>query len=331
MLKHLPQNTLAYLHALFQKCWTSGEMPNIWKHSIVIPIHKQGKPKSDKNSYRPIALTSHVCKLMEKVVLNRLDHYCEKEGVIPKNQAGFRKGRSTIEHLVKLTTQVKQQFARRKNIIATFFDVKKAYDQVWHYKLLQKLKTHNKTGGMFDYIKTFLSNRHIQVRVGNTYSEPRDLHMGLPQGSVISPILFNILIADLPNSLSKDAILAQYADDICMWMRVTMKRTTSKRTLNHIKRLYQNELNKINTFMVDNGLTLSLEKTNILLFDSGSNAIDLPVFTLNKARKSLNVLKIISKQNGAKTQKLSYILLNLLFVQGSPMHKKCSLVHLNIC
>ena len=70
MLKHLPENTLAYLHALFQKCWMSGEMPNIWKHSIVIPIHKQGKQKSDKNSNRPIALTYHVYKLMEKVVLN---------------------------------------------------------------------------------------------------------------------------------------------------------------------------------------------------------------------------------------------------------------------
>eukprot|EP00745_Piridium_sociabile_P017582 TRINITY_DN26378_c0_g1_i1.p1 TRINITY_DN26378_c0_g1~~TRINITY_DN26378_c0_g1_i1.p1 ORF type:complete len:149 (+),score=6.34 TRINITY_DN26378_c0_g1_i1:102-548(+) len=125
MLRHLPANVIYFLHSFLQKCWSDGDIPLIWKHSIIVPIHKQGKPRTDKNSYRPIALTSHTCKLMEKVVLNRLTHYCEKYKVIPDNQAGFRKGRCTTDHLVKLTTQVKQQFARRKHIIATFFTSEK--------------------------------------------------------------------------------------------------------------------------------------------------------------------------------------------------------------
>ena len=72
-----------------------GNMPLIWNSSIVVPIHKQGKPKNEASSYRPIALTSHVCKLIEKIILTRLTHYCEKNNVIPTNQAGFRKGRCT--------------------------------------------------------------------------------------------------------------------------------------------------------------------------------------------------------------------------------------------
>ena len=328
MLCHLPHNMTDFLHRFFQKCWNEGAIPDIWKRSIVVPIHKKGKPKTDKNSYRPIALTSHTCKLMEKIILNRLNHHCERYKVIPVNQAGFRKGRSTIDHLVKLTTQVKQQFARRKNILATFFDIKKAYDQVWHHRLLTKIKNIGISGNMYNYLMSFLSNRSIVVRVGGSYSNAKQLQMGLPQGSVIAPILFNILIADLPKDLSKESVLAQFADDICLWMKVTMKRKTPTRTINHTKKIYQCELDKINNFMLENGLTLSLEKTNIMLFNSGSDPEKLPSFMidgtqlkyvqsvkflgvfltsklswnshidyiLNKARKSINFLKIISKQ-----------------------------------
>ena len=328
MLRHLPTNVVTFLHLFMSKCWKEGNIPLVWKHSIVVPIYKQGKPRSDKDSYRPIALTSHPCKVMEKIILNRLIHHCEKYKILPLNQAGFRKGRSTNDHLVKLTTHVKQQFARRKNVLATFFDVRKAYDQVWHNRLLRKLEKFGVTGSMYNYISNFLADRNIQVRIGNSYSKPRLLQMGLPQGSVISPILFNILIADLPLGLSKDTILAQFADDICLWMKVTMKRKTPKRALNYTKKVYQRELDKISNYMLENGLSLSLEKTHIMLFNSGLDPENLPKFTidgavikytqmvkflgvyltskltwnyhieyiLNKARKSLNFLKIVSKQ-----------------------------------
>ena len=91
-----------------------------WKNSIVVPLLKSGKSEYDKTNYRPIALTSHTCKLMEKIVLNRMTQFCEKNKIIPLNQAGFQKGRSAIEHLVKLSTHIKRQFARRKSVLATF-------------------------------------------------------------------------------------------------------------------------------------------------------------------------------------------------------------------
>ena len=329
MLKHLPDNWIVLLQEIFKKCWEDGCFPSVWRKSIIVPISKQGKPKSDKNSYRPIALTSHTCKLMEKIILNRLHYFCEKNHIIPVIQAGFRKGRSTTDHLVKLTTQIKHQFARRQNVLATFFDIKKAYDQVWHSRLLYKLKTIGISGKMYNYVKNFLSDRTIQVKIGTTYSSEKSLDMGIPQGSVMAPILFNILMHDLTKKLSSKVTLLQYADDICMWANVNIKSKTNLRTINYIKKVYQCELDKLNVYIVSNGLQFSVEKTKMIFFSPGSNPTNLPVFKLDgesleykqmvkflgihltsklnwnihiehmitKARKSLNFLKIISKQS----------------------------------
>ena len=97
---------------------------------------------------------SHAGKIMKKIILKQLLHYCEKEkkeGIIPVNQAGFRKGRCTTDHLVKLTSHIKKQYSRRKSTLATFFYVKKAYNSVWHARLLYKLKNIGITGMMFQY------------------------------------------------------------------------------------------------------------------------------------------------------------------------------------
>ena len=207
-------------------------MPSYWKQTIVVPVLKPGKCNTDLKNYRPIALTSHVCKLMEKIIVQRLLHYCEKNSIIPVNQAGFRKGRSTVELLTKLTTDIKGQFARRKCILATFFDITKAYDQVWHSRLLFKLKSIGLTGHVYNYVKCLLENRVIQTRIGNVYSTKRTLQMGIPQGSVLAPLLFVILMNDLPSRISKVVTLVQYADDLCMWMPVNMKKNTPSRSIN---------------------------------------------------------------------------------------------------
>ena len=105
--------------------WLNETLPSIWKQSVIIPILKQGKPKSAIANYRPNTLISHAGMIMEKIILKRLLHYCEKkikntnkikkEGIIPVNQAGFRKGGCTTDHLVKITSHIKKQFSRRKS------------------------------------------------------------------------------------------------------------------------------------------------------------------------------------------------------------------------
>ena len=121
LLNNLPLKWMKYLLSLFQKCWQNGIVPKIWKVSIIVPILKAGKSRSDIASYRPIALTSHTSKLMEKIILNRLVYFCDKNDIIPGNQAGFRKGRSITDHLVKLSTNIKQQFSKKKGYFSNIF------------------------------------------------------------------------------------------------------------------------------------------------------------------------------------------------------------------
>ena len=327
MLVNLPPNAKIFLLKFFQKCWKLNTFPNIWKESIVIPIHKQGKPKTDLKNYRPIALTSHTCKLFERIILKRLTQFCNKNNIIPTNQAGFTKNRSSTEHLIKLTTQIKHQFARRQSILATFFDIQKAYDQVWHFRLIQKLHNIGLSGNIIQFIKNLIHQRKMITKVGNSYSTSRTLSMGLPQGSILSPILFNILTYDLPEVISTDTTIVQYADDICMWMKVNLKKHSKKRVIKFIKNTYQKNLDKLENFMTSNGLTISTEKTNLMLFNAGTQPTSLPLFTLyntpleyknntkflgltlssklswslhienilTKARKNLNVIKILRK------------------------------------
>ena len=229
--------------------------------------------------------------------------------------------------MVKLSTNIKQQFAKRKGILATFFDVQKAYDQVWHFRLFQKLNKIGLSGNIFFFIRNLLSNRQVIAKVGNSFSTSRYLTMGLPQGSILSPILFNILTHDLTDIATSDVTIVQYADDICMWKIVNLKRSTNKRNINFIREQFQRNLDALENYMTTNGLTISTEKTNLILFNAGENAPNLPYFTLynqileykqsikflgltftsklswsthiniilEKARKNLNLIKILTK------------------------------------
>ena len=108
------ENFIVFLHKLFQKSENGGNLPDVWKQSVIVPSRKHGKPMHGCGSYRPTALPSHVPKLIYIIVFNRLVHCCQSNDLLPGNQAGFHKGRSTIDHLAKFTAQIKDQFALRK-------------------------------------------------------------------------------------------------------------------------------------------------------------------------------------------------------------------------
>ena len=344
MLSKLPYSFKQVLFSLFQKFWVNETLPNIWKSSVIVPVPKEGKPRSHVNSYRPIALTSHVCKLFEKIVLTRLVYHCDKHNILPHNQCGFRKGRSTTDHMVKLTNHIKRQFSKRKSTLATFFDVKKAYDTVWHAKLLYKLNNIGISGHMYRYIKEFISNRCISTRIENVYSSEKIIDQGIPQGSLIAPLLFSILISDLPTVVSKYTNVVQYADDVAIWLNCNLRKNTKNRTVKYIETIYQRDINAINNYMKLNGLQLSSEKTLLILFNNGQNSTVLPKLTLNneslryeqsvkflgvhftrnlswkmhinhlitKARKNLNLLKIICSQPWGQDSKTLIHLANAL-------------------
>ena len=294
LLAHLPDSGVECLYAILQKCWQLQLMPDIWKTSIVIPILKAGKNKSEKSNYRPIALTSHVSKVMEKIILLRMNHHIEKNNIIPSNQCGFRKGKSTTDHIVRLSNDIKHQFSKRKGILATFFDVRKAYDRVWHHRLLKKLKDLGFDGNIFAFISNFLHNRKLTAKVGNIYSSLYNTNMGIPQGSILSPLLFNLLLHDLPKVVNNEVELAQYADDIAVWMKVTIRKKTYVREIKFYEKKYQINIDIINNFMKTNGLEFSVEKTNLILFSNCQQSERLPSISLDgKNLEYVNEVKFL--------------------------------------
>ncbi|GFO15215.1 Pol-like protein [Plakobranchus ocellatus] len=127
-LRHLPESCLHTLLKLFNNIWTTGDIPPSWREASVVPIPKRGKDPSDPFNYRPIALTSCLCKTLERMVNDRLVHVLESRNLLSNVQCGFRKDHSTLDHLVRLETFIKKTFVRKKQVLAVFFDLEKAYD-----------------------------------------------------------------------------------------------------------------------------------------------------------------------------------------------------------
>ncbi|GFO05140.1 Pol-like protein [Plakobranchus ocellatus] len=122
-LRHLPESCLHILLKLFNNIWTTGDIPPSWKEASVVPIPKPGKDPSDPSNYRPIALTNCLCKTLERMVNDRLVQVLESRDLLSKVQCGFRKDHSTLDHLVRLETFIKKAFARKKQVLAFFFDL----------------------------------------------------------------------------------------------------------------------------------------------------------------------------------------------------------------
>ena len=208
MLKHLPESAKGLLQ-ICNKIWDTGILPETWKISLIIPVKKPGKEASQTTSYRPIALTSCVCKLMEKMINTRLVWFLEKNGIISSSQFGFWKNRSTIDPLLKLSNHIQQGFAKQQQTIGVFFDLEKAYDTTWRHGIIKQLHDMGIKGNMIKFIKAFLSDRYIKVKVGDKLSSHFKQEEGVPQGSVLSVTCFSVAInkiVDPPNLLPVVAV-----------------------------------------------------------------------------------------------------------------------------
>ena len=197
LIKHLPEETVKLILELYNEIWDKGLLPCQWIEAIQIPVLKQGKDASNPSSYRPISLTPTFCKLMERLVKNRLSWYIEKNNIITPIQSGFMERRSTIDHLVKLETDIHKGMVNKEYSVVIFLDLEKAYDVVWRQGIVCKLYELGFSGKILKWIHAFMTNRVSRVRVDNYTTEPKKCNIGIPQGSVISPLLYNFMINDL--------------------------------------------------------------------------------------------------------------------------------------
>ncbi|MBJ5468704.1 reverse transcriptase family protein, partial [Salmonella enterica subsp. enterica serovar Derby] len=163
MLRHLSPQSLAHLLFLFNRIWCEHVFPDSWRVAIVLPFHKPGKDPAIPSNYRPIALTSCLCKLLERMVNARLMWFLETNKILSPHQCGFRRHRSSIDHLLRLETSIREAFVRRQHLVSVFFDLEKAYDRAWRYVILRDLHSCGLRGNLPLFIEGFLQNRRFQV------------------------------------------------------------------------------------------------------------------------------------------------------------------------
>ena len=253
MVKHAHNTLQKCLLNMFNRVFTENVFPAQWKMAAVIPIQKPNKNNSDPTNYRPISLTSCLCKLLEKMVNMRLSWYLEKESCFSGVQSGFRQGRSTTDCLVQLSNDVQEAIIKNKHTIVVFFDIMKAYDTAWKRGILKRLSEFGLRGNLPTFIKNFLSNRQIKVKIGSTLSNPRDVEEGVPQGSVLSCTLFAIAMDTIVQKLESTQVkTCLYVDDLTIY---------ASGSFNAAERQIQTAIRRIEGWSKETGFQFSPMKT----------------------------------------------------------------------
>ncbi len=281
MLKKLSDESLNIILEFYNRVWEEGILPKGWKEALIIPIKKPGKEPSNPLNYRPIALTSHLCKLMEKMITDRLMYSMEKNNFFSPYQSGFRRGRGTMDSIIKLDSDIRKALINKETIIAVFFDVEKAYDMLWKEGLLIKLDQIGIGGRIYNWIKEFLIERNIKVKVGEYISREGSIENGTPQGSVISPLLFIIMINDVFATIGENINKSLFADDGALWLR--------GRNVEYIVNKMQTVLISVEKWSYKWGLTFSVDKTKYIFFTNKRRSIDLKLKLYNKELEQVKV------------------------------------------
>ena len=202
---------------IFNKCVQSGAFPSLWKKANVQPVHKKNS-RQDKTNYRPISLLPICGKIFEKVIFDTLYPYLHFHKLLTKNQSGFKPGDSTINQLLNITDEIYRAFESYDETRAVFLDMSKAFDKVWHEGLIFKLRQYGVDGNLLLLLSDYLMNRSQRVVLNGLHSDWMDIHSGVPQGSVLGPLLFLIYINDLTDDISSNIKL--FADDSSLFIRV---------------------------------------------------------------------------------------------------------------
>lgn len=210
-LKHAPKKTIVKLLNIINASLRMSYFPTPWKQAIIITIPKPGKNHQLPENHRPISLLSTPAKIYERIILTRLTDHLDENQTIPDEQFGFRPTLSSELQTLRIVEKISESLEKKDTTAAIFLDVSKAFDKVWHDGLIYKLIRAQIPRKFVKLIECYLKNRTFQVKVENCLSQTRRTTAGVPQGSVLGPVLYNIYTSDLPRTPGTE--LALYADD----------------------------------------------------------------------------------------------------------------------
>ena len=267
-----------------------GISPEKNKIAKLIPIHKKGSIK-DVNNYRPISLLPTFSKIMEKLVANRLNTYLELHNLIYPDQYGFRSGCSTTHSLISITENIKKTIEEKTFGCGVFIDLKKAFDTVSHDILLQKMEHYGIKDMALAWFKSYLTDRKQFVSLDGVDSNIKFISCGVPQGSVLGPLLFLLYINNLPN-ISKHLKFFFFADDTNIYYVAN--------DLKNLEKKINKELQKLYEWLCVNRLTLNISKTNFIIFHA-----------INKPKVPVTIL--INKIAIEETKYVKYLGILIIF------------------
>ena len=214
VLKHCAEVLATPLSMLFNRSLVESHVPGGWKLATITPIFKKGD-RTDPNNYRPAALLPIISKVMECVLDDLIRQYLSERQLMSLHQHGFVRGRSCLTNLLHCHEEWGHLIENHQGVDVIFLDLSKAFDLVPYHNLLQKLQSLGFGGSLLYWIRDYLTGCSFRVKVNGTLSDPMDVTSGVPQGSILGPLLFLLFMNDLPERITSSCIL--YADDVKIW------------------------------------------------------------------------------------------------------------------
>ncbi len=250
--------------------WDTDKIPSTLKKLIIGPSLKPGKDSSNPSSYRPIALTSQLGKTMERMVTERPTLFIESKDLLSSYQGGFCKGRGAMDAILCLESEIRKAQTNKEIVVAVFFDVEKVFDMLWKEGLLIKLNKLGLNGKLNNWVLDFLFGRTVEAKVGTEHSKRYPVENGTPQGSVCSPLLFNIMINDVFEQVKQNIEKLLYADDGALWVRV--------QNLEFLNIKMQVAISKVEEWANKWGFKLSIEKSQVICFAKCHKLVPLRLY-----------------------------------------------------
>ena len=264
VIKNCQEQISKPLSIIINNIFETGDIPDELKIGKIIPIYKNKEKDLPKN-YRPITVLSVFTKIFEKILYNRLSNFMEKNKIINKKQYGFRNNYNTEKALCDSINKIKWQLDKGNIVMVTYFDLTKAFDVINRDILTQKLQYYGIRGTSLKLMKNYLNNRQQYVQIGQTKSDILINEWGVPQGSNMGPMLYNLFVNDIFTA-EENIELILYADDTSV--------ITTGTNIQEVAEKMQNAINVIKEWFENNELQVNKEKTKIIVFRNKNKIIN---------------------------------------------------------